>query len=289
MEKKLKWKVSDAETGLSLLSFLKEKIDLPLSNRTLKNYLEQGICKLNNKVETFASIKLKKNDLIELCERWRTAHKKGRKPEIIYEDSYFIMINKEVGLLCTDAEIQKIFPNATLVHRLDRETSGLLILAKSQKIKEMMVDLFLKKQVQKTYIAIVDKAVKENRKEIKSSVGLNKNSFGKVLWHSQKDGLFAHTIFEKIKTGNNYSVLLCVPVTGRTHQIRVHLNEWGHPILGDYKYAQKYLYSNFVHRLLLHSFMIEFIHPITSALLKIRAPLPNEFRWFVGKHEIFNN
>jgi RluA family pseudouridine synthase len=286
MEYTLKWKVSKEEEGQSLLSFLKIKTQTDLSNRALKKAVESGVCRLNHRVETFASKKIRKDDLVELCDFCLKEEDKKAIFKVLYEDSYFIIINKPAGVLCTDNEIQKFFKNAILVHRLDRETSGALILAKSLKVKEMMKELFSQKLVKKTYIAVVDGEITEKVKEIKSSVSLNKNSFGKVLWHSQKEGSFAHTIFERIKKKNGYSVLRCLPITGRTHQIRVHLFEWGHPILGDYKYGRNYTYSQFVPRLLLHSLMVEFEHPVTHALIKVLAPLPGEFKHFVGKNEV---
>lgn len=287
MQYKLKWRATLKDQGLSLLAFIKEKTQSQLSNRSLKKVIEKGVCKLNHKTETFASIKIKENDLIELCDLLNNIDKKPHL-KILFEDSYFLIIDKEVGIVCSEEETKSYFPHTFLLHRLDKETSGVLMLTKSLKVKDEMIKLFKKKMVKKTYIAVIDGKIKEDRKEFKSNVEL-KPSFGKVMWHSTKKGAFAHTIFEKIKVSSNFSVVRAFPITGKTHQIRIHLSEWGHPILGDYKYAQKFLYPNFVPRLLLHSFKVDFIHPITHNNIQVIAPIPREFKPFVSKDEIFNH
>jgi RluA family pseudouridine synthase len=283
MSKKIVYRVSYFEKEMRLVAFIKDKTRSKLSNREIKRAIEEGVCKVNNRVENFASRKLKENETVELEENWQGSivKKKIFSPKILFEDEYFVIIDKEEGFICSDEELHQFFPsNYLLVHRLDKDTSGVLIVAKSLSIKKKMVELFTQKLVKKTYVAVVDGEVKEKKGKI-SSYLVKKNSHGKILYMATKNqGQFALTLYETIKKAKNYSVLKCFPVTGRTHQIRVHMLQINHPILGDYQYFQNYKYPFFVKRVMLHSLLVEFDHPITKNKVVVRADLPSEFEKF---------
>lgn len=279
--KQLFFKALPSEEGMRLVLFIKKKTKSLLSNHEIKRALEKGVCKVNKKTESFASIKLRAGDIVELAANWEEGLKKSVVSlETLYEDEYLLIVNKPSGFLCTDIELHKFFPhNYLLVHRLDQDTSGALIVAKSLEIKNKMVELFSSKIVKKTYIAVVDGALEEKKGKISSF--LQKTNFkGKVLYKWGKQGLSALTLFETMKAKKDYSVLKCYPITGRTHQIRVHMLQLGHPILGDYQYYQNFKYPFFVKRLMLHSLRVEFVHPINKKKVLAEAPLPEAFRKF---------
>jgi RluA family pseudouridine synthase len=284
-KRSVKWVVSFKEEGMRLVNYIKLKSGSKSSLRQIKSNLEKGICKVNNLVESFASKKLRKGDLVQIEKKEELAEKNivERAPKILYEDEYFIVVDKKVGFLSSDAEVQKYFPQAILVHRLDRQTSGVLILAKSKKAKDKMEDLFREKKVYKTYIAVVDGKVDEKKIKRESFLVKRKDIEGKILWkETRKDGLYASSIFETFRARKLYSVLRCFPITGRTHQLRVHLLNLGHPILGDYQYCRDFKYPKYISRLMLHSYQIEFKHPFLEKKISVSSHLPKDFQKFYG-------
>ena len=208
--------------------------------------------------------------------------------DILYEDQFFKIIDKKTGIL--SEEVEEYYKNCLLVHRLDKPTSGVLVLAKSSEVKNAMKKLFQEKKVRKTYLAIADGFFEDGGKKIEkrfSFLRKSKNSQGKILWkETQGNGLEALTVFEVIKREKNYTALKCFPITGRTHQIRVHLKALGHPILGDYQYSGDFIYPAFVPRLMLHSFRIEFTHPVIGVRLDVKAPVPKEFSGFLKNSRV---
>lgn len=285
MRDALVFKVSFSEKGMRLVFFLKKKTNTALSNRDIKKALEKGVCKLNNRIENFASVKLKAGDVVELQKKWHDSLETSlSSPKILYEDDYLVIINKEAGFTCSDIDLHKFFPhNYLLVHRLDRDTSGALIIAKSLNLKDKMIKLFSTKDVKKTYIAVVDGEVKEKKGRISSFLE-KKNFKGKILYQSSdKKGEYALTLFDTLKARKEFSVLKCYPITGRTHQIRVHMLQIKHPILGDYQYFQNFKYPFFLKRLMLHSLQVEFDHPMLEKKVIVEAPLPSVFKKFWEK------
>ncbi len=277
------FKVSSSEKGMRLVLFIKKKTRSDLSNREIKKALEKGICKLNGKIENFASIKLKAGDSVELAKNWQGSIQASKFAlDVLFEDEYLVIINKEAGFVSSDSELHRFFPsNYLLVHRLDKDTSGSLIIAKSLAVKKKMIELFSTKAVKKTYIAIVDGKVNEKKGKI-SSFLIRENFKGKIIYKNTNDkGLYALTFFETLKVAKDYSVLKCFPITGRTHQIRVHMLKIKHPILGDYQYSQNFKYPFFLKRLMLHSLEVEFDHPYTKQKIKAVAPTPEIFKKFL--------
>ncbi len=304
--------VTPQEEGARLVNYLKIKTQSSLSLKKIKKALEKGICRLNGKTECFASIILKEGDKVEieisgldsplsanqteaetqLPSQEDSPHSKHKStspytPKVLFEDDYFLMIDKPIDLLSSDPEMQKYFPNTLLVHRLDAKTSGLLILAKNKKVKESFISIFSKQEIKKTYLAIVDGHFDKQKGKITSFLKPRKSA-GKILFKSHpKIGQKAVTAFETLHADANYSSVLFYPLTGRTHQIRVHALELGHPVLGDYHYSQDFKYPHFVDRLLLHSWQVEFIHPFTKKRLKVKAPIPESFKKYL-KHAHLN-
>lgn len=258
---------------MTLLAFLRKHKKKETSVKSLKKLIDEKSCYVNAEIERFATRALKKGDAVALKEAQEKATLK-----ILFEDDFLLLCDKPSGMISDSESIHKALKNVSyvLVHRLDRETSGVLIVAKSQKVYEAMVELFSEKKVEKTYLAVVKGCVKKEEGAIDRPIGLKKRMQGISLYEVSKSGKPALTHFRSLKTCDQYSLLLCHPITGRTHQIRVHLQSIGHPILGDSLYGKTENYP----RLLLHAYQIAFKHPITHEKISIKAPLPPIFKKF---------
>lgn len=208
-----------------------------------------------------------------------------QKLKIVYEDKYLIVINKPHNLLTIATEKEK---NNTLyhevltyeqkkhknnkifiVHRLDRETSGLIIFAKSQKVKETLQNNW--DSVNRYYVALLEGKV-ENSGEIKSHLKETKT----LLTYSSKDktGKLAITKYKCLQTSNKFSLVEIQILTGRKNQIRVHMNDIKHPIVGDIKYGSKYTQNKIM---CLTAYKIDFSHPITKEKMNLEIGIPKEY------------
>ena len=212
--------------------------------------------------------------------------KKNEKLKIIYEDKHILIINKPYNLLTisNDKETEntlfhkvylyikrknknnKIF----IVHRLDQDTSGLVIFAKSEKVKKILQDNWDK--VVRKYMAIVVGKL-EKSGTIKSYLKITKTN---LVYSSNdsKNGKLAITLYKNILSTDKYTLLDINIKTGRKNQIRVHLNDIGYPILGDKKYNQTKIKAK---RMYLHAYYLEFNHPITNETLKFELDIPTDF------------
>ena len=218
-------------------------------------------------------------------------HKKTRSNlPIIFENEDMIVINKPSGLLSiasdkekgstayrmlTDYVQQKDKHNRVfVVHRLDEDTSGVLMVAKNVKFQQAMQEKWNDIVTKRGYLAIVEGNLKEKQGTIKSY--LKKNSQN-MMYSSKKqgDGQFAITHYKVLQEIDGYSLLDVHIDTGRKNQIRVHLGEMGHHVIGDDKYGDP---SNPIKRLGLHAYELEFKHPYTGKLVKFTAPTPKEFK-----------
>lgn len=280
MSKLQNYKVTEETTLVNSISLFKKD----LSKKTIKNYIKNGMVKVNNKVITNSSYLLKINDIVEIVYEKIV---NNNKLEIIYEDDYLIAINKPYGLLSISNEKEKnitayrmvsdyIKDNKKgrfifVVHRLDQDTSGVLMFAKNEKIRDILQENWNNMVKKRGYIAIVDGIIKDSG-TMHTYLREDRNQF--VYSAKGTDGKEAITHYFPIKNNNNYSMLQVFIDTGRRNQIRVHLSESGYPIAGDKKYKCK---SNPIKRLCLHANILEFIHPVTKKLIHIESDIPNEF------------
>ncbi len=192
---------------------------------------------------------------------------------IIYEDNFLLIVNKPSGLLTvptpknekrTLTSILGLYP----CHRLDRDTSGLIIYAKTKPIQEKMMEEFRQRLVKKTYIAFVR--------------GISCNQQGVIK--DRIDGMFAQTCYKVIEKRRDFAILEVRPLTGRTNQIRIHLKSIGHPILGESKYAFRRDFKIKAKRLCLHAAKLEFKHPVNKKILRLCVDLPEELQEFLHSH-----
>jgi 23S rRNA pseudouridine1911/1915/1917 synthase len=192
---------------------------------------------------------------------------------IIYEDEWLLVADKSSGLLTvptpknekrTLTSILNLYP----CHRLDRDTSGLIIYAKSKGVQQKMMDEFRQRKVRKTYTAFVRGTPYKNQGEIKNRI----------------EGLAALTRYKVIAKRKDFAIVEVNPLTGRTNQIRIHFKQLGHPVLGEAKYAFRRDFKIKAKRLMLHAAELEFKHPVTGKLLQLKSGLPEDFQDFLDKH-----
>ena len=205
------------------------------------------------------------------------------KIEIIYEDDYILAINKSAEIEVDNSLIKmlkeehKHINELYLVHRIDKYTSGIVILAKDEHTKNSLETSFKNRTVNKTYHAIVEGNIKKENGAIDISIGIdNKNPNKRVPMPVKEGGEAAVTYYKVLKRLNEHTLLELKPITGRTHQIRVHLSYIGHPIIGDKIYSKNagiYKMKGFA----LIAKEIDFVHPVTKKDIKISIKYNKEF------------
>jgi 23S rRNA pseudouridine1911/1915/1917 synthase len=211
------------------------------------------------------------------------------KIKILYEDSDILVIDKPAGILVhpdnhskektiLDWAVKK-YKKAQLVHRLDRDTSGVLILAKNQKAHEFLKKQFQGRQVKKVYHAVVSGIVKNDRGVINKPIGRSPRDFRRHLSGRGARGEMREAIteYKVLKRLKNFTYLEISPKTGRTHQIRVHMKFINHPIVCDSLYDPGKPCPAGFSRLALHAKSIEFKN-LKGKIIKIESPLPKEFQ-----------
>lgn len=241
---------------------------LQSSGKQMRKALEANLCRVNGRIERFGSASLRPGDTVEMAADWKRSQA-TEKPTLLYEDEYLQIVNKPVGVVCSQEHFK-----ALLVHRLDKDTTGVLLLAKNGAAKDKLMELFEQREMVKKYIALVD-GIPRAESGVQESRLMKKGSFqGQTIWGSGPQGQTAITHWTKLASGKQAALILCEPYTGRTHQIRVHMAEMGHPILVDRQYASSFRCPLFIQRPLLHAAALEFIHPFTGQKIVAQAPLP---------------
>lgn len=282
----MNWNVSPEESGIKLIDFLKARLGTGYSARQVKRMIESNLCQVNGRIERFASTVLGAGDSvifqIEIKPSSNSKSPLAEKTRILYEDADLFIYDKPPGFASDDPNFHKAlkaFANhLELIHRLDKETSGVLMFAKTATMFDAMVSEFKAKKVKKTYLAVIDGIPTKNTGIIDNYLGKIVSYQGQALWGSvtSTKGQHARTEWELKQEGRQASLLYCYPITGRTHQIRVHLSGIGHPILGDFQYGKKFACAYRPDRCLLHALEISFIHPFTGEPLRAAAKVPED-------------
>lgn len=256
--------------GKTLLAFLRDHLEEYPSVKAIKRAIDAKQVTINGRVETFSTHKVKAGDLIGI--EFRQVQE-VLPVQILFEDEDLVVLDKPAG------KTSESFKEYFLVHRLDKDTSGVMVFARNKKMQKRLTDLFRERKVAKEYIAICDGIVKE--KEWTTENYLEKKAAyqgGALYGRGPKErGKRAVTEFERIETSEHASLVIARPITGRTHQVRVHLQGKGHPILGDHQYGKMFECKERPARQMLHSKEIAFAHPITKEDLHFSAPLPEDF------------
>ncbi|HOK56230.1 MAG TPA: RluA family pseudouridine synthase [bacterium] len=283
----------DEEGKVRVDKYLKEITGL--SRERIKNLIRNKKIFVNGKVIEPSYI-LQKGNLItifeeEIDKEFNIEPEKGQL-DIIYEDEDIIVLNKKAGILThpTHAIKSGTLVNFLLyhtklsnigspyrpgvVHRLDKETSGVIVFAKTDYAYWCLIEQFKNRIVKKEYYAIVEGRFPEKKKVVEFRVSPDRENPTKMKVHFLK-GKDALTEIEVEKYVGNYTLLKIKPVTGRTHQIRLTLSYLGYPILGDDKYGKK---TEIIKRVALHAYQISFLHPKTKQYVEFSAPFPEDLK-----------
>ncbi len=284
------------ESGKRLDSYI-ATIDENITRTHAQKLIEDGNILVNGK-KAKVSYKTQENDkiLVEIPEPKQIELKAQDIPiEIIYEDNDIIVVNKPKGMVVHPANGN---PDGTLVnaimaickdslsgiggeirpgivHRIDKDTSGLLIVAKNDNAHVKMSEQIKNHEVKKTYIALVRGIFKENEATIDMPIGRSMSDRKKMA--VTKNGKNAITHIKVLTRFDKYTLLQVNIETGRTHQIRVHLSQIGYPIVGDYTYSNGKNEFNVIGQCL-HAQKLEFYHPITQKYMCLEAELPQYFK-----------
>lgn len=272
-----------------------------LSRETITKMIDSEYILVNGK-KVKASYKPVLDDKIDIKEGFVKDTKIDAKKldlDIVYEDEYLMVINKPSGLVVHPGSGNKdntlvnglMYYTKNLsdigdsdrpgiVHRLDKDTSGLMLVAKENKTHEILAEEFKKHNIHREYIALVDGVIEVSRGTIDAPIKRSKENYQKMTVAS--GGKKAITNFEVIKRYKNNTLIRLVLETGRTHQIRVHMAYIGYPIHNDPVYNKK-VSTSFGQ--FLHSEYLKFIHPITKKELEFRCPLPDEFQEYLNTLE----
>lgn len=293
--------VSQEEKGKRLDTYI-PSVDLDITRTSAQRLIEDGNILVNGK-NAKVSYKIQENDKIsvEIPKPKQIELKAQDIPiEIVYEDSDIIVVNKPKGMVVHPANGN---PDGTLVnaimaickdslsgiggeirpgivHRIDKDTSGLLIVAKNDNAHVKMSEQIKNHEVKKTYIALVRGIFKENEATIDMPIGRSTSDRKKMAVN--KNGKNAITHIKVLKRFDKYTLLQVNIETGRTHQIRVHLSHIGYPIVGDYTYSNGKNEFDVVGQCL-HAQKLEFKHPITQKDMCLEAELPQYFKDILDK------
>jgi len=300
----LKEYIIDSDTQNIRLDKVITILNSELSRSMIQKLLEDGKILVNGKQEK-PSYKTKINDKIEIEEiiaKEIELKAQDIPVDVIYEDSDIVVVNKPKGMVVHPANgnpdgtlvnaIMNICKDSLsgiggeirpgIVHRIDKDTSGLLIIAKNDKAHINLSEQIKNREITKKYVALARGVIKENNATIDMPIGRSDKDRKKMA--VRKDGKNAVTHFEVIKKYNGYTYLDIKIDTGRTHQIRVHLAEIGYPIVGDSVYSNGKNPFNVVGQML-HAKSLEFKHPTTGKVIKLEAPIPEYFEEVLNKLE----
>lgn len=303
---KLNYIAKNYDENKKLKDILKKR--LYISTELLKKLKYSNCIFVNNK-EEFVNYIIKENDIITVdLEKYLNIKDtpkfedkfvlKNEPLDILYEDEYLLIVNKPENMPTHpsadnyDNTLSNIVAaylkkqginNIHIVTRLDKNTTGICIFAKNEYIQELFVRRKEKLNLKKEYIAIVNGIVENEHGIIEKNIARMDNTI--ILRHTVTDntGDYAKTEYNvlKINAEQNYSVLKVLLHTGRTHQIRVHMIDLGHILLGDTLYAEHYNIQDIdklIPRQALHAYSISFNHPITDELIQIQADIPEDMK-----------
>ncbi len=267
-----------------LIAFIMEKMHGVSRNRA-KALITNRVVIVNNTITTHPLAELKPGDVVQLD---RSKHKKTfhcKELDIVFEDPYLFVIDKHPGLLSMSNNsrqqtVQTVLNRylekgggrntSHLVHRLDRDTSGLMVYAKDVQTQQSLINGWQQLVSDRRYLALVKGEFEQSRGRIQSWLTEDK----KFITHSSpvdNGGKYAVTHYNVLTSSNGYSLVECELETGRKNQIRVHMADLGHPVVGDRKYGSD---EDPMRRLGLHAYMLCFTHPVTGKHLRFETPVP---------------
>ncbi len=286
---------------------MEERLDVYIANKydisrtKAKKLIDEDKILVNGST-AHPSLKVTDADEIEILDDLDyeiTIEKENIPLDIVYEDEYLIIINKKSGMVVHPApgNYTGTLVNALLykfdlegvgeknrpgiVHRIDKDTSGLLIVAKTEKALEVLSSMIKNKKIKRSYLAIVEGVINHEKGTIDAPIGRDKSNRQKMAV-TDVNGKESITHFEVLRRFKNNTLVKCVLDTGRTHQIRVHFSYIGHPVVNDPLYGKEKIegFGQF-----LHSNSIEFIHPFTNEHIYFEVEPPKEFNEYIDSLE----
>lgn len=297
----MNYKIEEKKDAIRIDKYLKEKLDI--SRNKLQEMIQKSLVLVNNK-STKNSYILRINDEIQIKDMLK--HDTTVKPEnmdidIIYEDDDLMIINKPSGMVVHPsfghysntlvngllAYTNKLSTNngdirPGIVHRIDKDTSGLLIVAKNDKAHDILANQLKDKTLSRIYIALVKGKINHDTGEIDAPIGRDKYD-RKKMTVTDENAKEAITYFKVLERYKNTTLIECKLKTGRTHQIRVHLNYINHPIINDPVYGDKKMATDFGQ--MLHAKSLTFIHPTTKKEMTFTVDAPKEFYEILNKYK----
>ena len=272
---------------MELLAFLMKAMN-GISRNRAKALLVNRLVLVDNVITTHALAKLRPGQVVQLDRSKQKMSFKSNDLGVVYEDPYLLLIDKRAGLLSMSNNtrqqtVQSVLNRylekggsrctSHLVHRLDRDTSGLMVYAKDVKTQRSLIEGWQQLVTDRRYVALVSGELEEPKGVIRSWLTEDKH----FVTHSSpvdNGGKYAVTHYNVLRSANGYSLVELELETGRKNQIRVHLSDLGHPIVGDFKYGSS---DESLQRLGLHAYLLAFRHPVTGKFMRFETPVPESF------------
>lgn len=294
------WIIEADQVGQRLDRFLVSRLG-NVSRTQAQQLITDGFVLVNGRSAKPGYV-LRAQDKLQVLRTIPVAQSTSVKPQvlpldIIYEDDYLLVVNKAAGMVVHPApgHYEDTLVNALLarypalsgseeklrpgiVHRLDRDTSGLLIVAKDVRTQAALVEQMKRHEIVKRYIALVEGEMSLEKGSIEAPIGRNPRHRQQMAI-TTVDSRDARTFFRVLKRYTRHTLLLLQLETGRTHQIRVHLQAIGHPVVGDPVYGSGHSRPGIaLSRQFLHAYQLAFAHPVTGEQLEVEAPLPADLQ-----------
>jgi 23S rRNA pseudouridine1911/1915/1917 synthase len=274
---------------IELMTFLLAKMG-GMSRNSIKSLLAHRQIMVNKKVTTQFNLPLQPNDLVTVNSGRGNIELSHPKLRIIFEDEYLIVVEKKEGLLTVSTgvsdettafsilktHVKKSSPGNRIyvVHRLDRETSGVIMFAKTKEVQLILQENWHRIITRRIYVALVEGKIEKEQDTIVTWLTENEKSLKIHSSETDNGGQQAITHYRCVKSNENYSLLEIELETGRKNQIRVHMQGIDHPIVGDKKYGAG---ISPIGRLGLHARLLAFYHPITTEVVSFETPVPRNF------------
>lgn len=301
MEEKIRIEVENLEKNERIDKYLSSKLDDNFSRAKIQKLIDEELILVNDKVIK-SSYKVSNGDVILITDKEEDMSVKPEKMDIdiVYEDDDVMVINKKSGVVVHPAPgnysgtlvnglmyLSKDLSHVNgefrpgIVHRIDKDTSGLLIVAKNDKAHRILAEELKEKKIKRKYIALVSGVINHDIGEIDAPIGRDPSDRKKMCVTStnSKDAITHFRVLERYK---NASLIECILETGRTHQIRVHMKYINHPVINDPVYG-KNNHGEFGQ--LLHAKEITFTHPTTKEVMTFSCEVPEEFNKILEEYK----
>ncbi|WP_201456827.1 RluA family pseudouridine synthase [Chlamydia sp. 17-3921] len=252
-----------AETNARLSSFLRSRLP-NYSKQTVLNSIRYQHCRINGKIERFESYKVQSGDCITF-----SIIQDQQPPTLLWEEDLCCIYDKPPYLTTEETTLTLGWK---MVHRLDRDTTGCLLFAKTHSAAQQLMEMFKKHKIRKQYLALVFGCPKKESGTITTFTAPRHKRCGAILFGitSQSEGKLTITKWSILQRYKHYTLILCEPITGRTHQIRLHMQHLGFPIVGDIDYGSKQQPAK-IFRPLLHAHSLEFVSPFSKQTVHATA------------------